>query len=62
MKRLLFALCILGLGVAATRAADGDWVSIFITYGKKIMINGQMCRIVEDQHIDIAIPAPDSVF
>src|SRR5262245_31876234 len=28
MKRLLFAVCVLGLGLPAL-AADGDWVSIF---------------------------------
>lgn len=44
------------------KAELGDWVSIFISDGKKIVINGQLCRIVEDQHIVLKIPAPDSVF
>jgi hypothetical protein len=35
MKRLLFALCVLGLGVPALLAADDDWVSIF--NGKDLM-------------------------
>lgn len=40
----------------------GDWVSIFISDGRKIMVNKQLCRIVEDQHIMLKIPAPDSVY
>lgn len=40
----------------------GDWVAIFVTNGRKIVINGQLCRIVEDTSIDIKIPAPDVVF
>ena len=40
----------------------GDWVSISITDGRKIVINGQLCRIVRDQDIMLKIPAPDSVF
>lgn len=40
----------------------GDWVAIFVSNGRKIVINGQLCRIVEDTSIDIKIPAPDSVF
>lgn len=40
----------------------GDWVAIFVSNGRKIVINGQLCRIVEDQHIDMIIPSPDCVF
>lgn len=40
----------------------GDWVAIFVTDGRKIMINGQLCRLVEDHHIRLRIPAPDAVF
>lgn len=40
----------------------GDWVAIFVSDGRKIMINGQLCRIVEDQHIRLRIPAPDVVY
>ena len=40
----------------------GDWVAIFVSDGRKIMINGQLCRIVEDHHIRLKIPAPDAVF
>lgn len=42
--------------------ALGDWVAIFVSDGRKIMINGQLCRIVEDHHIRLKIPAPDAVF
>lgn len=40
----------------------GDWVSIWISDGRKVMINGVLCRMVEDRHIRMKIPAPDSVY
>jgi co-chaperonin GroES (HSP10) len=40
----------------------GDWVAIFVSDGRKIVVNGQLCRLVEDHHIRMKIPAPDSVF
>ena len=40
----------------------GDWVSVFISEGRKIVINKQLCRIVRDQDISMKIPAPDTVF
>jgi co-chaperonin GroES (HSP10) len=40
----------------------GEWVAIFISDGRKIAINGQLCRLVEDHHIRLKIPAPDVVF
>ncbi len=40
----------------------GDWVAIFVSDGRKIVVNGQLCRIVEDQFIRLRIPAPDVVF
>jgi co-chaperonin GroES (HSP10) len=40
----------------------GDWVAIFVSDGRKIVINGQLCRVVEDHHIRLKIPAPDVVF
>ena len=44
------------------RAEPGDWVAIFINDGRKIVVNGQLCRIVADQDIVMKIPTPDSVF
>lgn len=40
----------------------GDWVAIFVSDGRKIVVNGQLCRLVEDHHIRIGIPAPDVVW
>lgn len=40
----------------------GDWVAIFVSDGRPIVINKQLCRIVEDQYIRLKIPAPDVVF
>jgi hypothetical protein len=40
----------------------GDWVSIWVSDGRQLYINGQLCRLVEDQHIRLKIPAPDVVF
>jgi co-chaperonin GroES (HSP10) len=39
----------------------GDWVSLWVFDGRKIIINGQLCRIVKDQDIVMKIPAPDAV-
>lgn len=43
-------------------AKPGDWVSLWVTDGRKIKINGQLCRIVRDQDILLKIPAPDTVY
>lgn len=40
----------------------GDWVAIFVTDGRQIIINGQLCRMVEDYHIRLKLPAPDVVY
>jgi len=42
--------------------AENDWVAIFVSDGRPIIVNGQLCRIVEDQYIRLKIPAPDLVF
>ena len=39
-----------------------DWVAIFVSDGRQIVINGQLCRIVEDQFIRLKIPTPDCIF
>lgn len=41
---------------------EGDWVAVFVSDGRKIMIGSQLCRIIEDQYIRLKIPAPDSVY
>lgn len=40
----------------------GDWVAIFVSDGRPLVINGQLVRLVEDQWIRLKIPAPDIVF
>lgn len=40
----------------------GDWVAIWVADGRKIQINGVLCRMVEDRWIRMKIPAPDLVF
>lgn len=40
----------------------GDWVAIWVSDGRAITVNGQLTRLVEDQHIRLKIPAPDMVF
>ncbi len=40
----------------------GDWVAIWVSDGRKIIVNGVLCRMVEDRHIRLKIPAPDLVF
>lgn len=41
---------------------EGDWVAIFVSDGRKIKIGDQLCRIVEDHHIRLKIPAPDAIY
>jgi co-chaperonin GroES (HSP10) len=40
----------------------GDWVTIFVSDGRPLILNSQLVRIVEDQYIRLKIPAPDIVF
>ena len=40
----------------------GDWISLWVTDGRRIVINGQLCRIIRDQDINMKIPAPDQVY
>lgn len=40
----------------------GDWVAIFVSDGRPLVLNKQLCRLVEDQYIRLKIPAPDVVF
>lgn len=49
-------------GPDAAMFKPGVWVAIHVSDGRKIVINGQLCRIVEDQFIGLRIPAPDAVY
>lgn len=40
----------------------GDWVVMWVTDGRKIQLNGQLCRVVKDYEIRMRVPAPDVVF
>lgn len=40
----------------------GEWVSIWVSDGRKVVVNGVLCRMVEDRFIRMKIPSPDSVF
>ena len=40
----------------------GDWVAIFVSDGRKLVVNGWLCRLIEDTHIRIKIPSPDCVY
>jgi co-chaperonin GroES (HSP10) len=40
----------------------GDWISLWVSEGRKIVVNGQLCRVIRDQDIVMTIPSPDSVF
>ncbi len=41
---------------------EGDWIACWVTDGRKIKINGQLCRVIEDVYIRMRIPSPDAVF
>jgi len=47
---------------AEQHVEPGDWVSIWVSDGRKVTINGQLCRIIRDQDVVMKIPAPDVVF
>lgn len=40
----------------------GDWVAVFVSDGRKIVVNGALCRIIEDTHIRLKLPSPDCVY
>ena len=40
----------------------GEWISLWVTDGRSIMVNGHPCRIIRDQDINMVIPAPDQIF
>lgn len=40
----------------------GDWVSLWVTDGRAININGADCRVIRDQDITMKIPSPDHVY
>ena len=40
----------------------GDWVAIWVSDGRSLQVNGQLCRAVEDQHIRLKVPAPDLIY
>lgn len=41
---------------------EGDWVSTWVTDGRKLYVNGQLCRLVRSEQIRLGIPHPDSVY
>lgn len=40
----------------------GDWISIWVSDGRKVMVNGVLCRLVADRDIQLGIPRPDAVW
>ena len=40
----------------------GDWIAIWVMDGRKILINGVLCRMVEDRYVRLKIPRPDAVY
>jgi co-chaperonin GroES (HSP10) len=40
----------------------GDWIALWVSEGRKIVVNGQLCRVIRDQDIVMTIPSPDAVF
>ena len=40
----------------------GDWVAVFVSDGRKLVVNKTLCRIVDDTDIRLKIPAPDVVY
>ena len=44
------------------KVSVGDWVAIFVSDGRKITVRDVLCRIVEDHHVRLRIPAPDVIW
>src|ERR1035437_4830590 len=44
------------------KVSVGDWVAIFVSDGRKITVRNVLCRIVEDHHVRLRIPAPDVIW
>jgi hypothetical protein len=40
----------------------GDWVSIWVSDGRRVHLNGVLCRLVADRDIQMGIPRPDIVW
>ena len=40
----------------------GDWVAIFVSDGRKVVVRKQLCRLVEDVHIRMRVASPDCVY
>ena len=40
----------------------GDWVAVFVSDGRKLVVRGTLCRLVEDHHIRLRIPQPDVIY
>lgn len=40
----------------------GDWVFYRVSDGFPVVINGQLCRLLEEVHVKGKIPSPDVVF
>ena len=51
-----------GSGPDADNVEPGDWVAIFVSDGRRVIVNGVLCRIVEDCHVRMKLPAPDVVW
>lgn len=41
---------------------EGDWVATWVTDGRKLYVNSQLCRLVRSEQIRLGIPHPDSVY
>src|SRR5215472_14219819 len=40
----------------------GDWVSIWVSDGRKVNVNGVLCRLVADRDFQLGVPRPDAVW
>ena len=46
----------------AEKVKVGEWVVMWVTDGRKITINKQLCRVVEDHQVRMRVASPDMVF
>jgi co-chaperonin GroES (HSP10) len=43
-------------------AKIGEWVCVHVTEGRKLVINGQICRLCRDEDVIMKISSPDAIY
>lgn len=44
------------------RVKEGDWVVCWVSDGRQVGVNKQLCRVVKDNEVRMRVDAPDQVY